>query len=74
MDAAFDVVVGGARCAGSPLAALLAREGLSVAVVDRAEFPSDTLSTHIFQNEGVRVLERLGVLDEVLALADELAA
>ncbi|MBW3575523.1 MAG: FAD-dependent monooxygenase [Actinobacteria bacterium] len=67
MDAAFDVVVVGARCAGSPLAALLAREGLSVAVVDRAEFPSDTLSTHIFQNEGVRVLERLGVLDEVLA-------
>ena len=67
MDAAFDVVVVGARCAGSPLAALLAREGLSVAVVDRAEFPSDTISTHIFQNEGVRVLERLGVLDEVLS-------
>ncbi len=67
MDAAFDVVVVGARCAGSPLATLLAREGLSVALVDRAEFPSDTPSTHLFQNEGAKVLERLGVLDKVLA-------
>ncbi len=67
MHAAFDVVVVGARCAGSPLATLLAREGLSVALVDRAAFPSDTLSTHIFQNEGAKVLERLGVLDKVLA-------
>ena len=67
MDAAFDAVVVGARCAGSPLATLLARAGMSVALVDRAEFPSDTLSTHIFQNEGVSVLDRLGVLEEVLA-------
>ncbi len=67
MHAAFDVVVAGGRCAGSPLATLLAREGLSVALVDRAAFPSDTLSTHIFQNEGAKVLERLGVLDKVLA-------
>lgn len=66
MDAAFDAVVVGARCAGAPLATLLAREGLTVALVDRAEFPSDTLSTHIFESEGVQVLQRLGVLDSVL--------
>jgi 2-polyprenyl-6-methoxyphenol hydroxylase-like FAD-dependent oxidoreductase len=63
----FDVVVVGARCAGSPLAALLAAQGVSVAVVDKATFPSDTPSTHIFQTDGVRVLAGLGVLDGLLA-------
>jgi len=63
----LDVVVVGARCAGSPLATHLARAGLSVCVVDRAEFPSDTISTHFFQVEGVAVLERLGVIERLLA-------
>lgn len=65
MDRSYDAVIVGARCAGAPLAILLARAGLSVALVDRATFPSDTLSTHVFQNEGVAVLDRLGVLDTV---------
>jgi flavin-dependent dehydrogenase len=64
---AYDVVVVGARCAGAPLAAFLARGGLAVALVDRATFPSDTLSTHIFQASGVAVLGRLGVVDGLLA-------
>lgn len=63
----FDVVVVGGRCAGSPLATHLARSGLSVCVVDRAEFPSDTVSTHLFQVEGVAVLDRLGVIERLLA-------
>ncbi len=63
----YDVVVVGARCAGSPLATRLAEGGLSVALVDRATFPSDTLSTHIFQAEAVACLSRLGVLDRVRA-------
>ncbi|OBA76962.1 hypothetical protein A5641_19530 [Mycobacterium sp. 1554424.7] len=63
----FDVVVVGARCAGSPLATMLARKGLSVCVVDRAQFPSETPSTHIIQSCGVEVLGQLGVLDDVLA-------
>jgi menaquinone-9 beta-reductase len=62
----FDVVVVGARCAGSPLAAMLAGRGLRVCVVDRARFPSETPSTHIIQSCGTRVLDRLGVLDAVL--------
>ncbi len=53
MTGRYDVIVVGARCAGSPLATGLAEAGLSVAVVDRATFPSDTPSTHIFQAEGV---------------------
>lgn len=64
---AFDVVVVGGRCAGAPLAALLARQGLKVAVVERAQFPKDTLSTHVFQAPGINFLKRLGVLDDVLA-------
>ncbi|MFN2607757.1 MAG: NAD(P)/FAD-dependent oxidoreductase [Acidimicrobiales bacterium] len=62
-----DVVIVGARCAGSPLAAHLARAGLSVAVVDRATFPSDTPSTHLFQASGAAVLGRLGVVDRLVA-------
>ncbi len=67
MGESHDVIVVGGRCAGSPLATTLARAGLAVALVDKAGFPSDTLSTHIFQNEAVLVLERLGVLERVLA-------
>lgn len=62
----FDVVVVGARCAGSPLAALLARQGVSVALVERAEFPKDTVSTHIFQAAAINFLRRLGVLEKLL--------
>lgn len=63
----FDVVVVGARCAGSPLAVMLARRGLSVCLVDRAQFPSETPSTHVIQPCGVQMLDQLGVLDAVLA-------
>lgn len=63
----YDVVVVGARCAGSPLAVKLANRGLKVALVDRARFPSDTPSTHAFQNDGARVLADIGVLDRVRA-------
>jgi 2-polyprenyl-6-methoxyphenol hydroxylase-like FAD-dependent oxidoreductase len=62
----FDVVVVGARCAGSPLATFLKRAGLSVCVVDQTDFPSDTLSTHMFQIGGIEVMQRLGVLDTVM--------
>jgi flavin-dependent dehydrogenase len=63
----FDVVVVGARCAGSPLAVMLARRGLSVCVLDKARFPSETPSTHVIQPCGAAVLERVGALDAVLA-------
>ena len=46
----------GARCAGAPLATMLARRGLRVCLVDKDRFPSDTLSTHGIQPIGVQVL------------------
>lgn len=41
----YDVAIVGARCAGASTAMLLARRGYRVLVVDRAGFPSDTMST-----------------------------
>ena len=64
--AAADVVVVGARCAGAATAMLLARQGHRVVVVDRATFPSDTLSTHAISRGGVVQLARWGLLDAVL--------
>ena len=61
-----DVVIVGARVAGSATAMLLARLGYDVAVVDQATFPSDTLSTHSIARSGVVQLQRWGLLDEVL--------
>ncbi|HEV2381572.1 MAG TPA: NAD(P)/FAD-dependent oxidoreductase [Terriglobia bacterium] len=67
MDASYDVIVVGARCAGSPTAMLLARKGYRVLLVDRANFPSDTLSTHVIQPLGVAALARWGLLDRLVA-------
>jgi 2-polyprenyl-6-methoxyphenol hydroxylase-like FAD-dependent oxidoreductase len=63
----YDVVIVGARPAGAATAMLLARAGLRVAAVDRARFPSDTLSTHQVQLPGVACLARWGLLDAVIA-------
>src|SRR5690348_3715760 len=62
-----DVIVVGARAAGAATAMLLARHGHDVLVVDRAELPSDTLSTHSIARSGVVQLDRWGLLDRVLA-------
>ena len=66
-DRRYDVIVVGARCAGSPTAMLLARKGYNVLVVDRATFPSDTLSTHVLHPPGVAALKRWGLLDRLTA-------
>jgi 2-polyprenyl-6-methoxyphenol hydroxylase-like FAD-dependent oxidoreductase len=62
----FDVIVVGARCAGSPTAMLLARRGCRVLLVDRATFPSDTISTHVIQPLGAAKLESWGLLDKLI--------
>lgn len=67
MDTAYDAIVVGARCAGSPTAMLLARKGYRVLLVDRATFPSDTVSTHVLHPLAVAALSRWGLLDRLAA-------
>jgi 2-polyprenyl-6-methoxyphenol hydroxylase-like FAD-dependent oxidoreductase len=62
----FDAIVVGARCAGSPTAMLLARKGYKVLVVDRATFPSDTISTHLIHPPGLAALKRWGLFDRLV--------
>jgi flavin-dependent dehydrogenase len=62
----FDVVIVGARCAGASLATLLARHGVDVAVVEKATFPRDTLSTHVFEADALAFLARLELTEQLL--------
>jgi 2-polyprenyl-6-methoxyphenol hydroxylase-like FAD-dependent oxidoreductase len=57
-----DVIIVGARCAGSTLALELGRAGMDVLLLDQGTFPSDTLSTHTFFNNTVHLLKELGVM------------
>jgi 2-polyprenyl-6-methoxyphenol hydroxylase-like FAD-dependent oxidoreductase len=66
-DTDFDVIVVGARVAGCILAGLLGRQGHRVLLLDRAHFPSDTLSTHFFRAPALQAFEKVGVLAEVLS-------
>ncbi len=63
----YDAIVVGARCAGSPLSMLLARKGYRVLLVDRATFPSDTISTQFIWLSGTACLQRWGLLDRLRA-------
>jgi flavin-dependent dehydrogenase len=63
----YDAIVVGARCAGSPVGMLLARYGYRVLVVDKATFPSDTVSTHYIQQRGLSRLHAWALLDKLIA-------
>jgi flavin-dependent dehydrogenase len=63
----YDVIVIGARCAGSPTAMLLARKGYRVLLVDKSTFPSDIMSGHYIHQPGVAQLKRWGLLEKVVA-------
>lgn len=63
----YDVIVIGARCAGSPTAMLFAQQGYRVLLLEKARFPQDTLSSHYIHMQGVALLNRWGLLDKVRA-------
>lgn len=63
----YDAIIVGARCAGAPTAMLLARKGHRVLLVDKAVFPSDTISTHIIWPHGVELLDHWGLADRLAA-------
>ena len=67
MKPTWDVIVVGARVAGSATAMLLARSGLRVLCVDRSRKGSDTLSTHALMRGGVLQLQKWGLLDRIVA-------
>jgi len=63
MNDRFDVIIVGARVAGSSLAIQLGKLGKNVLLLDKNSFPSDTLSTHHMSH--IDYLKKLGVLDKV---------
>src|SRR5579862_7616494 len=63
----YDTLIVGARCAGASLALLLARRGRRVLALDRAHFPSDTVSTHFMWPRTTAALARWGLLDSLAA-------
>jgi flavin-dependent dehydrogenase len=67
MRETYDAVVVGARAAGAATSMLLARQGLSVLLIDRDRLGADTLSTLALMRAGVLQLHRWGLLDRVRA-------
>lgn len=61
----YDIIVIGARCAGSPTAMLFAQQGYRVLLLEKAHFPQDTLSSHYIHTQGVALLKRWGLLDRL---------
>lgn len=63
-----EIAVIGGGIAGSALAALLARDGRDVLLLEQDEFPRHKLCGEFLSPESKRLLERVGCLREVLAL------
>lgn len=66
MQTSYDVIIVGARVAGASLAYELAKAGFEVLLLDKALFPSETLSTHNFLGNSLVMLREMGVLDSLL--------
>src|SRR3954468_22963974 len=69
LPATCDVLVIGAGPAGSAAAATLARAGLDVVLVDHHTFPRDKVCGDGLIPDAHNALRKLGVLDEVMAVA-----
>jgi flavin-dependent dehydrogenase len=63
----YDAIVIGARCAGSPTAMLLTRQGYRVLLLEKATFPSEVPRGHMIQASGVALLKEWGLFERVLA-------
>ncbi len=68
----YDVIIVGARVAGAILATRLGQLGHRVLLLEKANFPSDTLSSSFFRAPALRVFEKIGVLEEVKSAAPPL--
>src|SRR5947209_6389214 len=63
----YDAIVVGARYASSTTTVLLARKGYRVLLLDKATFPSDTMSTHVVHLPGIARLKHWRLLDKIFA-------
>jgi 2-polyprenyl-6-methoxyphenol hydroxylase-like FAD-dependent oxidoreductase len=63
----YDAIVIGARCAGSPTAMLLARQGYRVLLLEKATFPREVPRGHAIQALGVDLLKEWGLFEQVIA-------
>ncbi|MGE5168782.1 MAG: NAD(P)/FAD-dependent oxidoreductase [Rudaea sp.] len=71
---ATDVLVIGAGPAGAAAARALALQGREVLLVDRCEFPRDKVCGDGLIPDALRALERLGLLERILAESRRLAS
>ncbi|SDX83100.1 FAD-dependent oxidoreductase [Salimicrobium album] len=62
----YEVIIVGARVAGASLAIRLGQLGIRTLVIEKASFPSDTLSTHLLSHQ--HYLDVLGVKEKVAGL------
>jgi geranylgeranyl reductase family protein len=60
-----DVIIVGAGPAGSVVAFELARKGINVLLLDRAQFPRDKVCGDYVEPRGLRILQHLGVLEDI---------
>ena len=63
----FDGIVVGAGVAGSTTAALLARQGFRVLLVEKATFPREKICGEGLMPSGASILDELGILSELRA-------
>lgn len=73
MKTDYDAIIVGARVAGSITATLLGEYGHKILLLDRAHFPSDTLSTHFFRSPALKSFQRAGVFERVQSVAPHMA-
>ncbi len=67
MSVDFDVAIVGAGPAGAAAAALLARQGYHVCLIDKATFPRDKACAEYLSPAIAGILKQLGVLEQVEA-------
>ncbi|MBI3159859.1 MAG: NAD(P)/FAD-dependent oxidoreductase [Chloroflexi bacterium] len=72
MDPEYDAIIVGGRVAGAITGALLGKKGHRVLILEKARFPSDTLSTHFFRAPALRAFSLMGVYEEIQATAPHL--